>query len=76
MKDTLLMFSDEQTGELVLRSIDMKVLRPDPGSGDESAFALLGTDLLSGFRFEYDLPDAILETDIWLAAPAQFQGRP
>lgn len=76
MKNTLLMFSDEQTGDLILRSIDMKVLRPDPDSGDESAFALLGTDLLSSFRFEYDLPDATLETDIWLAAPAQFPGRP
>ena len=74
MKNTLLVFSDEQTGELILRHIDMNVLKPDPDSGDESAFALFGTDLLSGFRFEYDLPCAILETDIWLAAQAP--GRP
>ena len=50
MKNTLLVFSDEQTGELILRHIDMNVLKPDPDSGDESAFALFGTDLLSGFR--------------------------
>ena len=74
MKDTLLVFSDEQTGEPILRNVDMKVLKPDPNSGDESAFALLGTDLLSSFRFEYDLPAATLETDIWLAAQAP--GRP
>jgi len=52
----------------------MRQPRPDPDSGDESAFALFGTDLLSGFRFEYDLPCATLETDIWLAAQAP--GRP
>lgn len=74
MKNTLLVFSDEQTGELILRNVDMKVLRPAPDSGNESAFALFGTDLLSSFRFEYDLPKATLETDIWLAARAP--GRP
>ena len=74
MKNTLLVFSDEQTGEPVMRNVDMKVLKPDSDSGDESAFALFGTDLLSSFRFEYDLPCAALETDIWLAAQAP--GRP
>jgi len=31
MKNTLLMFSDEQTGGLILRYIDINVLRPDRG---------------------------------------------
>ena len=62
MKNTLLAFSDEQTGGLILRNVGMRVLKPDSGSGDETDFALFGTDLLSGFRFEYDLPKATLET--------------
>ena len=62
MKNTLLAFSDEQTGGLILRNVDMRVVKPDPGSEDETDFALFGTDLLSDFRFEYDLPKATLET--------------
>ena len=62
MKNTSLLFLDEQTGMPILLKTDMNVLKPDPRIGRQLSFALFGTDLLSGFRFEYDLPDATLET--------------
>lgn len=62
MENTSLVLPGEQGGSFILRNIDMNVLRPDPGGENLPAFGLFGTDLLSGFRFEYDLPKATLET--------------
>ena len=62
MENTSLVLPSEQGGSFILRNIDMNVLRPDPSSENRPAFGLFGTDLLSGFRFGYDLPKATLET--------------
>ena len=60
MENTSLLSGGE--GRLVLRNIGMNVMMPDPGRKNQPAFGLLGTDLLKSFRFEYDMPSAILET--------------
>ena len=62
MGNTSLVLPSGRGGSLVLRSIDVNVPRPDPGGENLPAFGLFGADLLSGFRFEYGLPEATLET--------------
>ena len=52
-------FFDREFDPIFLNT-DMYVLKPNPKMLSPS-FALLGTDLLQRFRFEYDLPYATLD---------------
>ncbi len=61
MDDTKFIFEDDQASEPIVLHADMQVLRPDPEIKDPFSFALFGTDLLSRFRFEYDMPRASLD---------------